>query len=150
MGVTSKPGLLPGAVLMMTALVAAGSSVLVLLMLWKYVPAQAAHFACGSEPLPPLTNAVFYVANWTIRLLPFLIILFGPIIGAIAVGVIVIAITAGRNGVWTKRATRALAVLIGLEAFAAGLIVYATRVPPERLERVCDRRSAAELTPGTV
>jgi type II secretory pathway component PulF len=104
-----------GAVLLLT-------SVVLLALLWRYVPRQAALLAGFGTQLPFSTRLVIAASRWAIRLLPGLIVLGLPCLAAATAFGFVLA--AKRPG--ARRAVRVaatLALLVALAEVLAGVAV---------------------------
>ncbi len=126
---TTEPDSVHWGTMTLAVLAAAGALILLFAMLWSYVPARAEELvACHAEHLPRLTEAVLFVTQWTVRLLPFIIMLGGP---TVVVVVVIVGIAIMRTG--GKRAlARWVTILGGTLTFAGllacGLVVYAMQV----------------------
>jgi type II secretory pathway component PulF len=113
---------------MTIALAAASASVVLLIaLMWRYVPAQAAVLACSQQPLPFLTNVVLFVASWFFRVLPFVIIFGGPVALILMVIIIGASIKARGSSGFARRMTRLATLAACGVLVACGVIVYATR-----------------------
>ena len=93
-------------------------------LLWKYVPVHAAVFADMGISLPRSTSIVFAVANWTIRLLPLVILVGVPLIVAVLV---IASVVAAKTGTWHRMASGAVTLMLAaalVEILACGFVVH--------------------------
>lgn len=118
-------GWLDGLLLAASLLLANAGAVAVVFLLWQYLPAHAAAFACLGLSLPLSTRLVLSLSNWTVRLLPLLALVALPFTGAV-IGVAYFLAARARLRVLRVLAALALAVACA-QGIACGLVVHSVR-----------------------
>jgi hypothetical protein len=123
---TTEPDSVRWGVMALALAAAAGSLILLFATFWSYVPARAEELvACHAAHLPRLTETVLFVTQWTLRLLPFIIMLGGPAVLVVAVIVGSATIRSrGKHGL-ARLVTIFSAALTFIALLTCGLAVYA-------------------------
>jgi hypothetical protein len=111
--------------LAVSCLLAAAGALAIAGLLWRYVPAHAAAFACLGVSLPLSTRLVIVASQWTVRLLPLVILIGLPFVG----GVVALVATMAARAKWRVLQTLAILALAvaGAEMVACGLVFYSIR-----------------------
>jgi type II secretory pathway component PulF len=123
---------------MLVALTATVASlILVIVLLWRYVPTQAEHMACSQHTLPLLTNVVLFVASWFFRLLPFAIIFGGPVVLVLGIIVAGVFIKARGRRSFVRRLTLLATIATCVALGCSGVIVYAMRAGIRSIDTEC-------------
>jgi type II secretory pathway component PulF len=127
----------PWGLLAVAVSVAVGAFLLLFFLLWKYVPPHAAMLACSGAPTPQLTEFVFFFAKWTVRLLPFLLLMGGPAVLILTV-IVGTALNAPNQRRRTARRVILAAAAVAFVVLAAcATVAYSMRMARDASDEAC-------------
>jgi hypothetical protein len=112
-------------------------------LLWQYIPAHATAFECLHGPLPFSARLAIWASNWTVRMLPFAVVIAVAAAPGIVGGATVAAILAVQGNLQIARVLALVALLVASAGFAtSAFVVYASRSAV--FEAACNSQAAPE------